>query len=75
MSDYRWNPERVTEFPQWLRNDVPKIKSKPGLSAMTERVGLAADLIEAMLVTHLNCKVIVCPTLQAVHRVLEVSDG
>ena len=74
MTDYRWNPDKIIEFPQWLRNDVPKIKGKPGMNAMTERVDLAADLLEAMLVTHLGCKVNLCPTLQAVHRTLAVSD-
>ena len=66
----RWNPDKLMDFPQWLRNDVPKIRNKPGLMAMTDRVDLAADLLEAVLVVHIGCKVNVCPTLQAAHRVL-----
>ena len=70
----RWAPTKIYEFPQWLRNDVPKIKSKPGLAAMAERVDLAADLLDAVIAAHASCKTSVCPTRQAIERVLSEGD-
>ncbi|GAB3304158.1 hypothetical protein EK0264_03650 [Epidermidibacterium keratini] len=68
----RWDWLRIAEFPQWLRNDAPKIRSKPGFTAMTERIELAADLLDAVYATHAGCKIDVCPTLQAMRR---ATDG
>lgn len=67
----RWNPDKLCEFPQWVRNDIPKYASQPGMTATVERAGLAADLLEAVIVVHLGCDVAVCPTKQAMLRVLQ----
>lgn len=66
----RWDPLHIYEFPQWVRNDVPKYEKKPGLSATAERAKLAADLLDAMIAVHAGCKSSVCPTRQAWERVL-----
>lgn len=72
----RWNPKNWHEFGGWLRNDADKIRSKPGLMAMTERVELAADIYDAVYAVHAGCQVAVCPTRQAIERVMngEVSQ-
>ncbi len=66
----RWNPERWFEFGQWVRNDVQKYRGKPGLTAAAERADLAADLIDAVVATHLSCDLSVCPTRQAIQHVM-----
>ena len=66
----RWNPARIYEFPQWVRNDIPKYRNKPGMVATVERAELAADLLDAVIAVHLGCKTEVCPTRQAWERVL-----
>lgn len=68
--EYRWSPERIYEFPQWLRNDVPKYANQPGMIATIERAMLAADLLDALIATHIGCQMNVCPTRQAWERVL-----
>ena len=66
----RWDPDRIAELPQWIRNDVPKYRNHPGMAGAVERALLAADLLEAVIVTHIGCKTNVCPTRQAMHREL-----
>lgn len=68
----RWNPNRLYEFPQWLRNDVPKIKSTPGMNAMVGRIELAADLLDAAISTHAGCDPAVCPTKW---KMLDILNG
>lgn len=58
------------DLPTWLANDAAKIKSKPGLSAMHERVTLAAEALDRILAQHAGCKPGLCPTIDAYRRVL-----
>ena len=70
----RWDSLRIYEFPQWVRNDVPKYAGKPGMNATVERAELAADLLDAIIAVHAGCKTSVCPTRQAWERVLRGED-
>ena len=66
----RWSPERIYEFPQWVRNDTQKYAEKPGMVAAAERANLAADVLDAVIGVHAGCRTSVCPTRQAWERVL-----
>ncbi|MCW5952065.1 MAG: hypothetical protein KIT69_07390 [Propionibacteriaceae bacterium] len=66
----RWSPHRIHEFPQWLRNDTMKYRRDPGMQFVAERTELAADLLDAVIAVHAACQMTVCPTRQAIERVL-----
>lgn len=70
----RWASDRVYEFPQWVRNDVDKYRDRPGFNGVAERALLAADLLDAVIATHAGCQIEVCPTWQAIERVLSGSE-
>lgn len=71
----RWSKDRIYEFPEWVRNDIPKYSGKPGLVAAAERAELAADLLDAVIAVHAGCRTEVCPTRQAWERVLIQEEG
>ena len=58
------------DLPTWVHNDAAKISRKPGFDAMHQRVVLAADALDAVLVVHAGCKPSLCPTVAAYRRVL-----
>lgn len=58
------------DLPTWIANDAQKIENKPGLKAAHERMVLAGEALDALLIVHAGCRPSLCPTISAYQRVL-----